>query len=203
MKLRSAASVILVVLHLFFCSCKKEVQGPAGPAGPAGAGFKHYIGEKFGGGIVFHVDRDSSGNEHGLILSLADLGAPSAWGLSGTDVQNCESSWNGAANTASILKAGGLATEAAGLCNAYRGAGQTDWYLPALHQVNLMIDNQYDLNRVLDTDGDPATTVLSFGPSSYYWTSTEADATYATAFQFLGAISTKTSLFPVRAVRDF
>jgi hypothetical protein len=44
-------------------------QGPIGPAGPPCLGdYTHFIGEEFGGGIVFHVYRDAAGHEHGLIV---------------------------------------------------------------------------------------------------------------------------------------
>jgi hypothetical protein len=36
--------------------------------------FKHYIGEEFGGGVIFHLWKDSKGIEHGLIVDLNDLG---------------------------------------------------------------------------------------------------------------------------------
>lgn len=79
----------------------------------------HYIGEIFGGGIVFSVYKDSLGEEHGLIATLYDLSDTATWGLSiyGVNVPNCKSYWNGQANTSAILLAGGLPTEAAGICD--------------------------------------------------------------------------------------
>lgn len=51
--------------------------GPAGPQGIAGppsqngsGGFTRQIGEFYGGGVIFHVWRDSSGVERGLIVDL-------------------------------------------------------------------------------------------------------------------------------------
>jgi hypothetical protein len=36
--------------------------------------FKHYIGEYFEGGVIFHLWKDSLGEEHGLIVDIVDLG---------------------------------------------------------------------------------------------------------------------------------
>ena len=43
------------------------------------AGFTHYVGELFGGGIVVSVWKDAQGAEHGLIASLTDLSAGIQW----------------------------------------------------------------------------------------------------------------------------
>jgi hypothetical protein len=146
-------------------------------------GFKHYIGELFGGGIVFHVYKDANGEEHGLILSLEDLGTGITWGLYGTDVQNCESYINGSSNTDAIMQAGGSASDAAGLCYNYNGGGMSDWYLPALHELVLIYQNIYTLDKKLEqTPGATTLTALKI-----YWSSTEfieTDATYESQFAY-------------------
>ena len=46
----------------------------AGLAGWANSrGFEHYLGENYGGGIIFHLWKDASNTEHGLIVSVNDL----------------------------------------------------------------------------------------------------------------------------------
>jgi hypothetical protein len=96
---------------------------------------------------VFHVFKDALGEEHGLICSLTDVGfIGGTWGLYGIDVPNCESSWNGAANTSSIMAAGVEVGSAAQLCDAYENDGFTDWYLPAIDELNLMYNAKYNLN---------------------------------------------------------
>jgi len=35
-------------------------------------GSGHFVGELFGGGVVYAVHKDATGNEHGLIVSLVD-----------------------------------------------------------------------------------------------------------------------------------
>jgi hypothetical protein len=191
-------------LFLLLFNCKKKVvEGPAGPQGPASDGLTHYVGEKFGGGVVFYVYEDAIGEEHGLIASLADVGTQLSWGFDGTDVPNCESNWNGKENTDHILGAGAQAGDPAAICRAYTGGGYTDWYLPAIHELNTLGDNLYLINKTLETDNDPNTTGLNFGNSNYYWSSTEMNASQAVAFQFAAAISAKTNKYPVRAFRSF
>src|SRR6185436_12197499 len=100
----------------------------------------------YGGGIIYHVSKDSSGNDHGLILSLVhqSLGAP--W--DSINVPNT-TMWNGKANSDSIIAAGGLPTHAAGLCTGYNGGGFNDWYLPSYHELSMISTVVYDLNNVL------------------------------------------------------
>jgi len=139
-----------------------------------GGGFTHYIGEPYGGGVVFHVYRGADGNEHGLIVSLTDLGlAP--WGLEGTDVPNCENKWNGQANTNAILNAGCLPTDAAGLCAAYNGGGYSDWYLPSVYELKMLWVNLLDVNRVLFQTANATEVYPPYSDWQVirYWSSTE------------------------------
>jgi len=189
---------------LLTSNCKKKtVEGPAGPQGPAGTGLTHYVGEKFGGGVVFYVYQDANGEEHGLITSLSDVATQVSWGLDGTDVQNCESTWNGKENTNNIINAGAQAGDPASVCRAFTGGGYTDWCLPAIHELNTLGDNLYLINKTLETDNDPGSTPLNFGNSNYYWSSTEVASNQAVAFQFAAAISFKSNKYPVRAFRSF
>jgi len=182
-------------------------QGPIGLTGPAGngAGFTHWVGESFGGGVVFHVFKDALGEEHGLICSLTDLSTAAPWGLYGTDVPNCESSWNGAANTAAIMAAGVESGSAAQLCDAYENGGFTDWYLPAIDELNLMYTAKYNLNRSLSQISGAAS--FDFAAFPYYWSSTEVVCCNSWLFYFYGGGSDnylgKYSNLFVRAVRAF
>ena len=185
-------------------------QGPAGPQGPQGpagngGGFTHWVGESFGGGVVFHVYKDATGAEHGLIVSLTDLSTGAIWGLYGTDVPNCESPWNGAANTAAIMAAGVETGSAAQLCDAYEAGGFTDWYLPAIDELNLIFNAKYNLNQSLSQIAGGTPFDLNAYP--YYWSSSETGSSLAWGFYF-GDGSTDTNgkyfNFPyVRAVRAF
>ncbi len=182
--------------------------GPIGPQGPAGsgAGFTHWVGEAFGGGVVFHVFKDALGEEHGLICSLTDLSTAAPWGLYGTDVPNCESSWNGAANTAAIMAAGVEAGSAAQLCDTYEAGGFSDWYLPSIDELNLIYKAKYNLNRSLSQISSAAQFDLSSNP--YFWSSTEHNSIFVWGIYFSSGILSYSSVnksydLYVRAVRAF
>lgn len=189
------------------------VAGPAGVAGPTGAqgaqgpagsgGFTHYIGEFFGGGIVFYVYKTNN-VEHGLVASLSDLSGSAAWGLSGTNVANCESTWNGNTNTLAFIGQGGSASDAPGLCDAYSNGTFTDWYLPSIDELTALYNARFLVNKALWSDGNGSTIELGSGG---YWSSTEVDAATSRAFDFGAGYSgpsvTKSSVNAVRAVRAF
>lgn len=139
------------------------------------AGFTHYVGELFGGGIIVSVWK-TAGVEHGLIASLTDLSSAMPWTT--PDFQQIEigptaqSAINGLANTNAIVaQAGAGTTYAAGLCKAYNAGGFTDWYLPAINELKQCYNSLQIVNEILgDTNGFE---VLNFD-SSFYWSSTES-----------------------------
>ncbi|MBZ0327561.1 MAG: DUF1566 domain-containing protein [Altibacter sp.] len=169
---------------------------------------RHYVGELYGGGIVYYVYDDG---EHGLIASLDDLddGSGVTWGLDGVDVTNCESYFDGITNTASIIAAGGQSNEAAGLCNTYTAFGFSDWYLPSLLELREMENAILTLNIVLTNDGDATSNPISMDYFSLhsYWTSTEyigSSTSYSHNFySFFTQMHSKTSTHKVRAIRSF
>jgi hypothetical protein len=147
----------------------------------SGNGFNHYVGELFGGGVIFHVFRDATGAEHGLIVSLSDLSSSYQWSNINSQQLgvNAESVWNGPANTAAIISQSGHTTSAAALCDNFSGGGFTDWYLPSIQELNMLWNNLYNVNRTLDSDGNPSSIII--GPQ-FYWSSTEISATVALSF---------------------
>jgi hypothetical protein len=174
-------------------------------AGKSADGFRHWVGEAFGGGVVFYVYKDVLGDEHGLICSLTDLSTDAPWGLYGTDVQNCESSWDGAANTAAIIAAGAAAGSAAQLCDAYENGGFSDWYLPAIDEINLIYNAKYSINRSLSQISNAQIIQLNDFPS--YWSSSENNYIHGWTFSFNYSLTyediNKNSNNYVRAVRAF
>lgn len=163
-----------------------------------GSGFAHYIGELYGGGIIVSVWK-VDGTEHGLIASLTDIGTLEAWSnvsaLIGTSAQ---SPTNGQLNTNAIITQSGHTTSAAKLCDNYSNGGYSDWYLPAVWELNQCYNVAYIINTIL-------------GPTNgfqfdYYWSSTESFDNYA-GFVYFDYGSTyfdyKSSAYRVRAVRKF
>lgn len=162
---------------------------------------KHYVGEHFGGGIVFHVFKDENYVEHGLIVSLIDISTGARWGSASVNILNSESTWDGLTNTNSIINSGGSTSDAAGLCHSYNGEGYTDWYLPSIDQLNILLYNRFNVNKSLSSIG---ATVLGFNT---YWSSTEQSTTYAYYCQFYNGLffynNKNDNLLFVRAIRSF
>jgi hypothetical protein len=152
-------------------------------------GITHHIGQSFGGGIVFHVFLDSLGVEHGLIVSLNDLGF-TEWGLYGTNVFSCESDWDGLSNS-NAANAG----TAIGLCNSYTHGGYSDWYLPSILELQKLYTNLFDVNLALEQT-PAASKIITFSNSlnADYWSSTEIDLYNASFLDFNQGIVVRENL---------
>jgi len=170
----------------------------------------HYVGELYGGGVVFWVDQ--TGN-HGLICSMIDNSTGLIWTTaayqSTTVPGGALSDWDGQANTTAIVaQAGAGTTYAAGLCDVYTnvdyGTGvYSDWYLPSRGELNDLWNNIKAVQKALDSDGNPATTAIE---KDYYWSSSEYVGNYAWYFSFYYGYSSTNYKYGtgyVRAVRAF
>jgi hypothetical protein len=162
----------------------------------------HYVGESYGGGIVFYV---YDNGQHGLIAATSDqvvLGQfyNGAYKLTGASADGVGA---GRINTL-LLIAGQMPDNqtgsfAAKLCSDYQvnfnGVVYGDWYLPSKYELNLLY-NQRNLVGNFVTDGR-------------YWSSTEFDENLANIQVFGGlgnqAQSNKatTSQRYARAIRAF
>jgi hypothetical protein len=170
---------------------------------------EHYVGELYGGGVVFYVDQTG---QHGLICSMIDLSASQAWSnVTSTLIGiNAQSDWDGLINSTAIVGQSGHTISAAKLCldytNADYGTGvYSDWYLPSRSELNNLWNNIYQVQKALDNDGNLATTALV---KNNYWSSTESDATYAWYCSFTLGITNndgwgKVLTRYVRAIRSF
>lgn len=147
-----------------------------------GGTFTHYIGEQYGGGIIFHLWKDNAGVEHGLIVALIDQSTSQAWSnvestLIGTSAQ---SSWDGLSNSSAIVGQAGHTSSAAKLCLDLVSGGQSDWYLPSIQELNMLWNNYYTIARALSQIG--GATQLA---NSNYWSSSEVSSNRAWGFDFL------------------
>ena len=182
--------------------------GPQGPQGPAGApgsgGFTHYIGQEFGGGVIFHLWKDSLGVEHGLIVATTNQSNTEAWSnvanvVIGTSAQ---STWDGLSNSNAITGQAGHLYGAANICLNLVSGGQSDWYLPSIDELSLLWHNRFNINKTLSTISGASTLPIS----AYYWSSTENNLSTAWRFYFSdgGATYTiKNGTQSVRAIRAF
>jgi hypothetical protein len=191
------------VLNAGYVKGPQGIQGLTGAQGPVGTGsFTHYIGEIFGGGVVFHLWKDAQGVEHGLIVDKTDLSASQVWSnvsiLIGTSAQ---SSWDGLSNSIAIVGQAGHTNSAAALCLNSTNGGQSDWYLPSIQELNMLWNSYYTVARSLSQISG-ATQMKTAG----YWSSSEANGSYGWGFAFNGGYIFNGSKYDpiyVRAVRAF
>jgi hypothetical protein len=178
--------------------------GTVSGGGTGGGNFTHYIGEEFGGGVIFHLWKDAQGVEHGLIVDKTDLSSSQVWSnvastLIGTSAQ---SSWDGLSNSNAIVAQAGHTSSAAALCLNSTNGGQSDWYLPSIDELSLLWHSRFNVNKSLSAIG--GATVLP--NSAFYWSSTELDSLEAWSFRFPNGdanISLKNTIYYVRAIRAF
>jgi hypothetical protein len=153
------------------------------------SGSSHYIGELYGGGIIFHL-WEMNGVQHGLIASLADLPStapdddndgvadgfiimPNIGTVSAPlydQIPNANSQWNGKLNTTNIVtyqNNKGYTGTAAQTCRIYNAGGNTDWYLPSVHEISLLYHSLFVVNQVLENDGKAETKIII----GNYWAS--------------------------------
>ena len=158
----------------------------------------HFVGEDYGGGIVFYV---YDNGQHGLIASTADQSTGIRWDASYTVVTRAESDGinGGQSNTAIIIgneaKVDGNQF-AATMCNAYSstvaGIKYGGWYLPSKYELNLLYLQK---------------TLVGGFASADYWSSTEQgnaganNQHFGTGVQLVSSKSIAT--FRVRAIRNF
>ena len=168
-------------------------------------GFIHYIGEYFGGGVIFHLWKDSTGAEHGLIVEKTNLSTSQVWSnISSLIGISAQSSWDGLNNSIAIVNQPGHTSSAAKLCLDLVSGGQNDWYLPSIDELSLMWHNRFAINKTLSTINGASPIPQQFNG---YWSSTEHQSGIM-SWDFIsdeGRIMAhgKSNQLPVRAIRSF
>jgi hypothetical protein len=172
---------------------------------------QYYIGEEFGGGVIFQLWKDAQGVEHGLIVDKTDLSPSQVW----SNVEECvwetvligaQSSWDGLNNSNAIVGQAGHTSSAAALCLNSTNGGQSDWYLPSIDELSLLWHNRFNVNKSLSTIGG-AMTLPIWGD---FWSSTEEPSCFlAWYFTFDNGSANSdfgyksSSAKRVRAIRSF
>ena len=168
--------------------------------------FTRYIGESFGGGVVFSVWKDGSGNEHGLIVSLKNQSDSAQW----SNVHNAkvgssaQSAFDGLGNTNAVIAQQGHFESAAQLCKQHTSGGFTDWYLPTQQELGMLWVNVPAVNATLRK----ITGAVPLGNEGY-WSSVEdptpnvnlVGKTYFGSGAPTGEL--KSARYCVRAIRQF
>ena len=95
----------------------------------------HYIGERFGGGVIFWID---STGLHGLIADTVDLGNFAWWnGIYTVTGAKATRIGSGKTNTRKIVVSQGKTGYYAALqCAKSKNSGYTDWLLPSKDELN-------------------------------------------------------------------
>jgi len=155
---------------------------------------RHYIGESYGGGIVFYIyDK----GQHGLIASIADQSTGVIWttpAFQSTASNAVREGINGGRiNTEHIIMQAGTGNYAAQLCANYSDGIYADWYLPSYEELSLLSDSKL---------------IIGGFQESYYWSSREASSpenAYARSFATpgFGIAYNKSNTCRVRAIRAF
>ena len=169
-----------------------------------GGNFTHYIGEAFGGGVIFHLWKDAQGVEHGLIVDKTDLSTSQFWSNVTTTLIGftAQSSLFGLSNSSAIVGQAGHTSSAAALCLNSTNGGQSDWYLPSIDELSLLWHSRFNVNKSFLTIGGATFLPISAG----YWSSTENSTNNAWFFYGYNgdaSISFKSNPNYVRAVRAF
>ena len=161
----------------------------------------YWVGQSFGGGVIFHTYRDANNIEHGLIASIVDQSTSSQFSNIVLQSVGTTTTWNGQANT-NLMKAQTSATSGAWKhADDYSYSGFTDWYLPSTDELNLLYNNRFNVNKTLSVIGG-ADQLRYYS----YWSSSEEDSDTGIYTNFANGVSNftlKDSLYRVRAIRQF
>ena len=171
-------------------------------------GNSHYVGEFYGGGIVFWVDETG---EHGLVCAKSDQGS-AIWcaGTYGNTQAKGDGPYAGEANTSIIIAAQVAigddgSTYAARLCNELQitegGKTYGDWYLPSKQELNLIYLNKSVIDSTaIANGGSDLSTIYAYWASTEYNSSIAWSQIFDSGYQG-GGDKNVTKL--VRAVRAF
>lgn len=166
--------------------------------------FQHYIGEYFGGGVIFHLWKDVAGVEHGLIVDVVDTSISYAW----SNIEDvavggaASSSWDGENASLVIVNQENHIYSAASICLNAVSNEFDDWYLPSIDELIKIWYNRIDVNKTLNSiSGATQIPIIA-----NYWSSTESFDNFAWSFNFANGSAFdnfKGTPLAVRAIRQF
>jgi hypothetical protein len=175
--------------------------------------FQYEVGEyvEDQGGVIFHRYLDGDTQNY-LVVTINDISTSSVW----SNINNiaigatAQSTWNGLGNSNAIVAQSGQTSSAAKLCLDLTVGAISDWYLPAIDELNLIWVNRFNINKTLTGNSSfgsiTGANIISF-TNNGYWSSTEFDGTRS-LLQVLfvnggPTLQAKNTSNPVRAIRKF
>ncbi|HRI20857.1 MAG TPA: DUF1566 domain-containing protein [Panacibacter sp.] len=197
--MKPTVNILLAVLPLLVISCTKESllnQQAASTQTAINTTVQttshHYIGQRFGGGIVFYL-ADANG-EHGIIADTVDL-PPTTWwnGIFTVTGATAIAIGSGRSNCRAIILSQGKSGNYAALeCNRSERSGYTDWHLPSKNELNELYKQK---------------NVVGGFVNSQYWSSSELNYEFVWLQNFYNGLYSNyyknAPSFNVRAVRGF
>ncbi len=147
-------------------------------------GITHYVGEPYGGGIVFYTYDDG---QHGLIAANGPV-QTAQWSSDFILTKATKDGVRAGIINTMILNI--YNANAAVLCSNYKGGDFGDWYLPSLSELKLLY---------------PKKNELGIFTSNYVWSSTEVTSTDAkymdilNGFEFSEPKTKSNAVIPIRA----
>jgi len=143
------------------------------------------IGDTYQGGkigyLLQHGDPGFDAKiQHGLIVSPKELSDGSEWGCVEKTIPGADATaiGKGNQNTKDVLAGCSQPGIAARRCSDLELNGYTDWYLPGKEELNKLYMNRSKIEAFMD---------------AFYWSSCEADATYAWGQDFYDGVQGKVS----------
>jgi hypothetical protein len=159
----------------------------------------HYVGELFGGGVIFYVDASL---KHGLICSMSDIRDP----LSTTPDRSSPKAKTVPLELKQAVKNPDRASE---ICETYTnsnyGMGQfSDWYLPSIDELKILYSSKNEVNQSLKKYNQKITDFVD----KVYWSSTKMSSeiqntNWLLNFDGGAQMTTNRTVTCVRAVRKF
>lgn len=149
-----------------------------------------YLGQDTLGGIVFEIWTDSTGAQHGLIVSKTET--DSMWQNPQT-LRGADRTYDGFYNTAQMNNSPAKNWLSTNFNTA-------DWYIPSIDELRILVNARYYVNRAIAAGSG---TLLG---NYEYWSSTEIAYSVVLAIDFeegIGGRESKVNSFTVRPIREF
>ena len=154
----------------------------------------HYIGEKYGGGTIFYIDKDSpkkglicADNDTALDVFYSNLSGSSSYSTYATNA----AMGAGQANTLLMLANDAAKDDAAKYCDDLDVDGFSDWYLGSEGDMNQLFFTRFKIGNL---------------NNKTYWSSTESAWNKARCISFSNGVAytrDKNNRYAVRAIRSF